>query len=219
MTIGVTCNASHPDFGACTVNKKIFIVGISSLLLVGLAILINLLFIQPASFRGAVYESPYPVAPNFRLTGANGKPFILNANKEKIILLFFGYTYCPDVCPTTLSEMKLTMDKLGGNAEKVQVVFISVDPGRDTSVEMQKYVERFNAAFIGLSGTEEELEPVWNDYGIFREVVPGTSATNYIINHTARVFLVDTHGNLRLSFGFQTPPEDIAHDIEIILNE
>ena len=138
MTIGVTCNASHPDFGACTVNKKIFIVGISSLLLVGLAILINLLFIQPASFRGTVYESPYPIAPNFRLTGANGKPFILNANKEKIILLFFGYTYCPDVCPTTLSEMKLTMDKLGGNAEKVQVVFISVDPGRDTSVEMQK---------------------------------------------------------------------------------
>ncbi len=187
--------------------------------MVGLAILINIFFIQPASFRGTVYDTPYPIAPNFRLTQANGKPFILNANKEKIILLFFGYTYCPDICPTTLSEMKLTMDKLGDNATKVQVVFISVDPGRDTSVKMQKYVERFNSSFIGISGTQEELEPVWNDYGIFREVVPGTSATNYIINHTARVFLVDTNGNLRLSFGFQTPPEDIAHDIEIILNE
>ena len=201
------------------VNKKISIVGIASLLLVALAVLINSYFIQPASFRGTAYESPYPVAPNFKLTEANGKPFILNANKEKIILLFFGYTYCPDVCPTTLSEMKLTMDKLGDNAAKVQVVFISVDPGRDTSAEMQKYVERFNSAFIGLSGTQGELEPVWNEYGIFREVVPGTSAANYIINHTARVFLVDTNGHLRLSFGFQTPPEDIAHDIEIILNE
>lgn len=200
-------------------NKKITIVGISSLLLVGLAILINIFLLQPASFRGTAYESPYPVAPNFRLTDANGKPFILNANKGKIILLFFGYTFCPDVCPTTLSEIKLTMDKLGDNAENVQVIFISVDPGRDTSAHMQKYVERFNPTFIGLSGTEQELEPIWNEYGIFREVVPGTSATNYIVNHTARVFMVDTKGYLRLSFGFQTPPEDIAHDIEIVLNE
>ena len=200
-------------------NKKITIVGISSLLLVGLAILINIFLLKPASFRGTAYETPYPVAPNFRLADANGKPFILNANQGKIILLFFGYTFCPDVCPTTLSEMKLTMDKLGDNAENVQVVFISVDPGRDTSEHMQKYVERFNSDFIGLSGTQEELEPIWNQYGIFREVVPGTSATNYIINHTARVFMVDTKGYLRLSFGFQTPPEDIAHDIEIVLNE
>ncbi len=200
-------------------NKKITIVGISSLLLVGLAILINIFLLKPASFRGTAYEAPYPVAPNFRLTDANGKPFILNANKGKIILLFFGYTFCPDVCPTTLSEMKLTMDKLGDNAENVQVIFISVDPGRDTSAHMQKYVERFNPTFIGLSGTEQELEPIWNEYGIFREVVPGTSATNYIVNHTARVFMVDTKGYLRLSFGFQTPPEDIAHDIEIVLNE
>lgn len=200
-------------------NKKITIVGISSLLLVGLAILINIFFIQPASFRGTAYETPYPVASNFRLTDANGQPFILNANKGKIILLFFGYTYCPDVCPATLAEMKLTMDKLGDNAGNVQVVFVSVDPGRDTSEHMQKYVERFNPSFIGLSGTEEELAPVWNQYGIFREVVAGTSDTNYIVNHTARVFLIDSKGNLRLSFGFQTPPEDIAHDIEIILSE
>jgi protein SCO1/2 len=84
---------------------------------------------------------------------------------------------------------------------------------------MQEYVERFNPDFIGLSGTQEELTPVWEQYGIFREVVDGTSSTNYIVNHTARVFLIDGKGNLRLSFGFQTPPEDIAHDIEIILSE
>ena len=118
-----------------------------------------------------------------------------------------------------MAELKLATEKLGKDAESVQVVFVSVDPGRDTSEFMQKYVERFNPAFIGLSGTEEELSPIWDHYGIFREVVNRTSNTNYIINHTARVFLVDANGNLRLSFGFQTPPEDIAHDIEIILGE
>lgn len=201
-------------------NKKIIVVGISSLLLVGLVLLINLLFVKPVRFRGTMYEIPYPVASDFRLTDANGDTFSLRGNQgKKITLLFFGYAYCPDICPTTLSELKLTMEKLGSTAENVQVVFISVDPGRDTSENLQKFVERFNPNFIGLSGTQEELEPIWNDYGIFREVVEGTSPTNYIINHTARVFLVDSAGNLRLSFGFQTPPEDIAHDIEIILNE
>ncbi len=200
-------------------NNKITIVGISSLLLVATVFLINILFVQPASFRGTAYDSPFPIAPDFILTDAKGQPFILNENEGKIILLFFGYTYCPDVCPTTLSELKLVMEKLGNNAGNVRVVFISVDPGRDTSEYMQKYVERFNPAFIGLSGTEEELEPVWNQYGIFREVVAGTSDANYVVNHTARVFLIDSKGNLRLSFGFQTPPEDIAHDIEIILGE
>lgn len=200
-------------------NKKIIVVGISSLLLVGLVLLVNLLFVKPVRFRGTMYETPYPVAPDFRLTDAGGKTFALSGNNGKVTLLFFGYTYCPDVCPTTLAELKLAMEKLGDNAANVQVVFISVDPGRDTSEELQKYVERFNPNFIGLSGTEQELEPIWNEYGIFREVVEGTSPTNYIINHTARVFLVDSAGNLRLSFGFQTPPEDVAHDIEIILNE
>jgi len=97
------------------------------------------------------------------------------------------------------------------------VIFISVDPGRDTSELMQKYVERFNPAFIGLSGSEDELESIWSDYGIFREVVPGSSELNYIVNHTARVILIDQTGNLRLSYGFQTPPEDIANDTLILL--
>ncbi|MBK7320124.1 SCO family protein [Candidatus Villigracilis affinis] len=131
----------------------------------------------------------------------------------------FGYTYCPDVCPTTLAELKVVMEKLNGQADKVQVVFVSVDPGRDTSEEMQKYIERFSPSFIGLSGSEEELAPIWDDYGVFREVVERTSETNYIINHTARVTLIDQNGNMRLSYGFQTPPEDIAHDIEILLNQ
>lgn len=200
-------------------DKKITFVGLISLAVVALAIALNMFFFKPASFRGTAYADPLVLAPDFTLKEANGGDFQLQANHGKVVLLFFGYTYCPDVCPTTLAELKVVMEKLNGQADKVQVVFVSVDPGRDTSEEMQKYIERFSPSFIGLSGSEEELAPIWDDYGVFREVVERTSETNYIINHTARVILIDQNGNMRLSYGFQTPPEDIAHDIEILLNQ
>jgi protein SCO1/2 len=198
-------------------DRKIMRVGIVSVFVIGLAIALNILLFKPASFRGTAYADPLPAAFNFSLTDAQGETFELGKSNSKVTLLFFGYMYCPDVCPTTLAELKLAMDMLKDNADKVQVVFVSVDPGRDTSEEMQKYVERFNPDFIGLSGTEEELKPIWDSYGIFRETVEGTSATNYIVNHTARVILIDEDGNMRLSYGFQTPPEDIAHDIKLLL--
>ena len=200
-------------------DKKITFVGLISLAVVALVIALNMIFFKPASFRGTAYADPLVLAPDFTLKEANGGDFQLQANHGRIVLLFFGYTYCPDVCPTTLAELKVVMEKLNGEADKVQVVFVSVDPGRDTSEEMQKYTERFFPSFIGLSGSEEELAPIWDDYGVFREVVERTSETNYIINHTARVTLIDQNGNMRLSYGFQTPPEDIAHDIEILLNQ
>jgi protein SCO1/2 len=200
-------------------NKRITIVGISSLLVVALAIILNIFFSKPASFRGTAYADPYPVAANFSLNGATGQTVKLSDSLGKVTLLFFGYTYCPDVCPTTLAELKLVREDLGDKASQVQVIFISVDPKRDTSESMQKYVEKFDSSFIGLSGTEEELAPIWREYGIFREVVDGTSETNYIVNHTARIILVDQNSNMRLSDGFQTPPEDISHDIEILLRK
>ncbi|MBE0672291.1 MAG: SCO family protein [Anaerolineales bacterium] len=198
-------------------DRKITRVGVASLLVIVAAIALNILFVKPASFRGTAYADPVPSAFEFTLTSSEGSPFQLSDNRGKITLLFFGYTYCPDICPTTLAELKLVMELLKSDADEVQVVFISVDPGRDTSEKVQKYVERFNPTFIGLSGTEEELAPIWNSYGVFREVVEGTSETNYIINHTARVILIDKAGNMRLSYGFQTPPEDIAHDIKLLL--
>ncbi len=200
-------------------DKKITLVGLVSLAVVALAILLNMVLFKPASFRGTAYADPLVSAPDFTLKDAQGGDFRLQAHHDKIVLLFFGYTYCPDVCPTTLAELKQAVEELGDNAGNVQVVFVSVDPGRDTSGEMQKYVERFSPSFIGLSGSEEELAPIWNDYGVFREVVGDASGTDYIVNHTARVILIDQNGNMRLSYGFQTPPEDIAHDIEILLKQ
>ncbi|MBL8103358.1 MAG: SCO family protein [Anaerolineales bacterium] len=198
-------------------DRKITRVGVASLLVIVAAFALNILFLKPASFRGTAYADPVPAAFEFTLTSSDGTPFQLSDNQGKITLLFFGYTYCPDICPTTLAELKMVMELLKSDADKVQVVFISVDPGRDTSEKVQKYAERFYPTFIGLSGTEEDLAPIWSSYGVFREVVEGTSETNYIINHTARVILIDEAGNMRLSYGFQTPPEDIAHDIKLLL--
>ncbi|MBM4426437.1 MAG: SCO family protein [Chloroflexi bacterium] len=201
-------------------NKRMTFVGLAAFAAVALAVLLTVLFSTPANFRGTLYGEPFPPAPEISLTDASGNPFRLSGNHGKITLLFFGYTFCPDVCPTTLAEMKLAVDRLNKtDAAQVQVVFISVDPDRDTTEGMQKYVERFNPYFIGLSGSPAELEPIWSGYGVYREIVDGTSATNYIINHTARVTLIDQNGNMRLTYGFQTPPEDIAHDIELLLSQ
>ena len=201
-------------------DKKILSVGLGSLLLVLVVTLAVFWFGQPASFRGTSYGEPYPPAAPFELTRADGQPFRLADQRGKIVLLFFGYTACPDVCPTTMAEMKLVVDALGDKAESVQVVFISVDPDRDTPQSMQKYVEHFNPSFIGLSGSIDELQPIWDAYGIFRAVnQTESSAMGYIVDHTARVTLVDADGNLRLSYGFQTPVEDIVHDIKILLKK
>lgn len=194
-------------------------VGIISLLVVALAILVNMLFSKPASFRGTTYAEPYPPAPEFSLVDAKGDGVNIKDMRGKVVLLFFGYTYCPDICPTTLAQLKLAMQDLGQKSNQVQVFFISVDPERDTSESMQNYVERFHPAFTGLGGTEEELAPIWNEYGIFREIAEGTSENNYIVNHTGRIILIDQDGNLRLSYGLQVDPEDISHDIQILLRQ
>ncbi len=200
-------------------NRKVTRAGMISLLVVALAILLNLLFSKPAGFSGTVYGEPYPPVYSFQLADANGRQVNLSDFQGKIVLLFFGFTYCPDVCPTTLAELKLVMNDLDEKSDQVQVLFISVDPKRDTSQSMQAYVDRFDPSFIGLSGTQEELDPIWRNYGIFREVVEGSSENNYMVNHTARILLIDQNGNLHLSYDIQVDPEDISHDIQILLRQ
>ncbi|MFN3741044.1 MAG: SCO family protein [Anaerolineales bacterium] len=170
-----------------------------------------------AGLRGAVYDPPLPAA-DFALVQADGKPFRLSEQRGKIVLLFFGYTSCPDVCPTTLAELSQAMRKLGEQERaRVVVVFISVDPARDTPKRAQEYAQRFFPSFLGLSGTEAELQPIWSAYGVYREVQSSDSAVGYLIAHSARLYLIDPQGNLRLTFPFGTPAEDIAYDLKILL--
>lgn len=198
-------------------DRRLFWIGVGLLVLIGMAAVLTLAFWQPPSFRGTSYAEPIPPAPEIVLTKADGTTFRLSNQREKIVLLFFGYTSCPDVCPTTLAEMKQVMDLLRDDAQQVQVVFVSVDPERDDPEKIQSYANHFHSSFLGLTGTEAELTPIWSGYSIVREVVESDSALGNIINHTARLFLVDTQGNLRLSYAYQTPVEDIVHDIKLLL--
>ncbi len=200
-------------------DKKTLLVGLIVFLLVGAVALGVFLFSGPPGFRGTTYPEPYPAAPEFELASANASTFQLREARGKVVALFFGYTSCPDVCPTTMAELDQALQELGGQADQVQVLFVTVDPQRDTPERVQEYVSHFNPRFIGLSGSESELAKVWNAYGVFRQVVDGTSAAGYLVDHTARVTLIDQQGNLRVSFPFETPVEDVVHDLSLLLRE
>jgi protein SCO1/2 len=200
-------------------DRKTLLVGLMLFVLIGVVAAGVFLFSKPASFRGTMYGEPYPVAPEIELTRANGDGFRLSETRGKVVALFFGYTSCPDICPTTMAELNQALERLGDRSDRVQVLFVTVDPQRDTPERVQEYVNHFNPEFIGLSGPEAELASVWNDYGVFREIVDGTSAAGYLVNHTARVTLIDQQGNMRVSFGFDTPVEDVVHDLDLLLKE
>jgi len=119
-----------------------------------------------------------------------------------------------------MAELKLALAELSeADAAHVKVLFVTVDPERDTPERVQEYVNRFNPAFVGLSGSQAELEKIWQAYGVYREIVQGTSASGYTVDHTARVTVIDQLGNLRVSFGFDTPVEDMGHDLKLILKQ
>ena len=133
--------------------------------------------------------------------------------KDQLVLLYFGYTFCPDVCPTTLSELRKTMDLMGKKSDDVQVIMISVDPERDTPEMLADYVAHFHPAFLGVTGTPEEIAETATLYGIFYEAHEGTEATGYLVDHTATVMVIDKDGHLKLIFPFGTPAKDIADDL------
>jgi protein SCO1/2 len=172
---------------------------------------------QSYQFKGTSYPDPQP-APDFALTATDGQRFQLSEHRGQIVLMFFGYTSCTDVCPTTLAEAKQILKGVGSDTDRVTFLFITVDPERDTPQVMANYVAAFDPAIVGLTGTSDELAAVRQAYGIFAEKeVTDDPAEGYSINHTARVFLVDTEGHLRLSYAFGTPPDDIVQDIRHLL--
>jgi protein SCO1 len=151
------------------------------------------------------------------LTDHNGKLRTLSDFKGKVVVMFFGYTHCPDVCPTTMSDLKQTMKLLGNDADKVQVLFITVDPERDTKEVLAKFVPSFDKRFIGLTGTLEEVAKNMGSYKIFANKVPSASSGTYSIDHSAGLYVFDKTGTARIYMGYGEKPADIAHDIEQLL--
>lgn len=198
-------------------DRKVIWVGLGSLVVILVGILLAYLFAKPPSFLGTTYE-PLP-APEIDMPLADGTQFRLSDHKGQVVLIFFGYTSCPDVCPTTLSNLKLVMNELGADAERVQVLFVTMDPDRDTPARTQDYASRFYPTFLGLSGPIEQLGKVWGDYGAYRELGPKDENGNYAVTHSSRLTVIDTHGNLRLSFNFDSRWQDILHDVRLLLAE
>ena len=135
--------------------------------------------------------------------------------------LTFGYTSCPDVCPTVLAELSQLRLRLGAAAKRVQVVYVSVDPERDTSSRLRAYTEQFDKTFLGLTGAADQLVPVWKAYGVsvVRRDLPGSKPPTYLIHHSASVFLIDPAGRLRVMAPFGTPLDDMLHDVRALLKE
>jgi protein SCO1/2 len=156
-------------------------------------------------------------ARDFALTDQDGKPRTLADFRGKAVLMFFGYTHCPDVCPTTLSEMAAVMKQLGPDAERVQVLFVTLDPERDTPAVLKEYVPAFDPRFIGLSGSPEAIAKVAKEFRVFYQKVPGKEAGSYTLDHTAGSFVFDPQGRVRLFVRHGQGPEPVAHDLKMLL--
>lgn len=201
-------------------NRKLISIGGGILLLLIIGILFSILVAKPPAFLGTLYAEPFPIATEIDLQKADGTTFKLSEQKGKVTLLFFGYTSCPDFCPTTLAEMKQVLDGLDEeNKDKVQVVFITVDPEKDTPEKMQEYTSRFHSSIIGLSGSQEELQTIWTGYGIFRAETDTETALGKVIDHTVRLYLIDLDSNLRLSYAYGTPYQDVLHDVQLLIKQ
>jgi len=184
-------------------------------LVLAIGALLILFQLRPHSYHGWLLESPKPAA-DFTLTSGSGERVSLSDFRGKLVLLYFGYTYCPDVCPTSMAAIAEAMRQLGARSEDVAVVMVTVDPGRDTPEKVAEYAAHFNPDFIGLSGTPEEIAAAATPLGIYYEK-RGAGGENYTVDHTATITVVDREGRVRLVFPFETTPEEIASDLAALL--
>ncbi len=174
-------------------------------------------FFRPHTFHGTVIQSPEP-SYDFTLTGANGD-VSLSDFRGKLVLVYFGYTFCPDICPATLANVGQALNQIGGKADEVQLIMVSLDPERDTPEKLAEYVGHFHPSFIGITGTHEEIDTVASLYGIFYQVNQGSDATKYLIDHTATLLVIDREGYLKLVFPFGVTSQEIADDLKYMIRQ
>lgn len=155
---------------------------------------------------------------DFALTDASGAHRTLADYKGKVVAVFFGYTQCPDVCPTTMVDLADVMKRLGPDADKVQVLFITIDPERDTPALLSKYVPAFDPRFVGLTGSPDDIARVAKEFKVFYQKVPGSTPDSYTMDHFAGTYVFDPQGRIRLFVRYGQKPEAIAADVKALLN-
>ncbi|HNJ12663.1 MAG TPA: SCO family protein [Anaerolineales bacterium] len=182
-----------------------------------LGLVTGVYFFRPHTFHGTVIQSP-ETSYDFNLTGGKGD-VSLSDFRGKLVLIYFGYTFCPDVCPATLGQVNQAMKQLGSKAEDIQLIMISLDPERDTPAKLEEYVAHFNPTFLGITGTQEQVDTVASLYGIFYEKKEGSAASGYLIDHTATLMVIDREGYLKLVFPFGVTADEIADDLKYMLKQ
>ena len=162
---------------------------------------------------GTSIEPPV-VLSDFSLPSSQGAQTRLSDLRGKVVLIYFGYTFCPDICPTTLGDLKRVRAELGAQADQMAVLLVSVDPERDTPEVLSRYVAAFGEGFIGMSGDEATLRRIGKDYGLYyqRQEFTGSSA-GYLVDHSSATYLVDPNGQLRMVYSYGTPAEVIGPDV------
>lgn len=166
--------------------------------------------------KSGVFDPPR-MAPDFSLPGSHGNAFTLSEQRgKKLVILGFGFSHCPDICPMTLANLAQARKNLGALADEVQVVYVTVDPERDSVKRLQEYMANFHSSFIGLTGSSEQLAAVRKEYGILaaKEVHNDGS---YEVHHSSYLYLIDHQGLLRALVPFGKTADDIVHDIKILL--
>ena len=156
---------------------------------------------------------------NFHLTGHDGKPYTLSQFKGKYVMLFFGYTQCPDICPTALTRALAIRQQLGADADRLQILFVTVDPERDTPALLAEYMHAFDPSFLGLYGTLEQTAEVAHSFRIFYKKVPnpGGDSTAYSMDHTAITYVYDANNTLRLAFKHEQTAEQCVADLHTLM--
>ena len=195
-----------------------------NLVLFGVALLLGMIAVflllgptRPYTFQGSLIDPPV-AAPQFELTDVDGQSFHLSDVDGQVVIMFFGYTSCPDVCPVTLSDFLRIRSQLGNQAKNVSFVFITVDPERDTPERMKKYLTNFDPEIIGLTGERSDLEPVWSSYGVYEAMVEGGSEDNYLVDHSSRIYVINADGNLLLTYLFGTENKVITEDVRHLVS-
>ena len=168
-------------------------------------------------FKSGSFEPPR-AAPDFELQGSNGVPFKLSQTRGKVVALAFGFTHCTRICPTTLSTLARVTAQLGAEAEKLQVVFVTVDPERDSVARLREFVGLFDTRFVGLTGPNPQLQKIRQAYGVTIDKEPANDESGgYQVHHSSSILLIDREGRLRLFVPFGKSADDIVHDIKLLL--
>ena len=170
------------------------------------------------TYYGGTFDPPNAAAP-INLTDQTGQPFSLDQLEDKVTLVYFGYTFCPDFCPTTLLDIQRVEQALGDDAADVEVVFVSVDPARDTEARLQEYMEFFGPDYYAVRGSEEQTREVARAWNIMYAAKEPDENGRYLVDHTTSLFAIDRQGNLALTWAYGTDVDNITEDIRHLLQQ